>query len=211
VSMSTVTLTNDCTMHEPTVVYDPNSNRFVLFYVQQGLSGTAQNADLIKYRTSTDGVTWTATQSFAFGVKVISAVSAACSDPANGCLLSYTPGDSELPVKKLAAFTVSSGGTVTIGTTSTPATYGNTCRHYADAAGVFRRNGATRWATAVATSGCNWNIDRLATNTDSHNPLDAPFDETMFIPSSVETRHHPALAMVDSTSTPTSYVFYQKE
>jgi matrixin len=211
-TMVVAPLNSDCTVQDPAVVYDPNSDRFVLFYVQQAITtGTRHLNDLIKYRTSTDGTTWTAAQSWGTGIKTIAGVTGACSDSQNECMLTYVPGDSQLPAGVMSSFTVSAGGTITITGTTTPATWGNSCREWANTAGVYNRNGSATWFAETSSSsqpGCRFADDGMVTYYESNNIMTAP---SAFVISGALTRKRPSFAMADTASTTTGYIFYAKE
>ena len=136
---------NDCTIHQPALVWDPSSSRFVLMIVNH--SNTSSN-DKVFARTSTDGITWTTAQDL--NEWTTDGVSLACG--AGDCLLGLARGTSNSETLVTRAFTVNAGtGAVTIGGT---AIYSGTIQR-TPAVGALRVSGVDRNLTVMQWSSAN--------------------------------------------------------
>jgi hypothetical protein len=105
-------LSGDCSLHEPALVYDPNSSRFVLIYVRNAFDANRAMNERVYARTSTNGTTWTSVQDLGF--YAVDAVDLACSERSDTgalggkCLITYIRGNSAIARLITRSFTVNS-------------------------------------------------------------------------------------------------------
>ncbi len=114
------TISDICTIHQIGITYDPSSGRFILAYVGQYPDGSAQESDTgrVFMRTSTNGYSWSAAGELDTGIYATTGPSLACRGDGS-CVLGYTNGQLTSQYDRQRAFTVSAGGTITLGSSST--------------------------------------------------------------------------------------------
>jgi Matrixin len=105
-----------CTIHGLGMAYDPVSQRFVMAYVGHYPDGSSQEFDTgrVFIRTSTNGWSWPSSGEVDTGLFASTDPGLACRADGS-CVLSYTNGSSVKQYGTQRAFTVSSAGGITLG------------------------------------------------------------------------------------------------
>jgi hypothetical protein len=204
-TMSATNLTNDCTIHDPALAYDPVSDRFILLYVQRSSSDFTVN-DVIIARTASaaDTSTWTSPQNL--GIKTLDAPALACRDASSQCLFTYLTADTNIPFFVNRSVTVSaSTGQLSLGGLHTASDF----YFKTIAAGVRTFNSAPQWI--IADNYNNDVADYIANGSYSVFTLHktaVPFTDSGWNFLDEVPWHRPALA--SSAPRPEMYMFYVK-
>ena len=192
-----------CSAHSPALAYDYYSGRFVMIYVNQEGSGSAnpELTDRLYAVTSLDGVSWTAPQNL--NIYSTDAPTLACYGVSD-CIMGYARASTELPFQLTRHISVNPGsGAITMGS------WAGSTNILQRRPGVFMLNSAgsslyhmaMTWTTNL-TSLAN-GLGRIWTTTSWANPISS----FSWVNTSVDSPHGPSLTGIPAGGGDV-YLFY---